>query len=82
MIIGMTGACRCIKYPALSPISSPTTERPSPEGEWFQTSPIGKLIFGWFGTGLLIALLFQSFAMDLIENFAPLIGMEILIEPA
>jgi hypothetical protein len=34
-----------------------------------------------FGTRLHAVLLFQSFATDFVENFAPLIGVEILIQP-
>jgi hypothetical protein len=43
---------------------------------------VTPLIFGWFGTGLHTVLLFQSFATNLAENFAPLIGVEISVEPA
>ena len=38
-------------------------------------------MFGLFGIGLHIVLLFQSFATDLIENFDPLIGVKFLVKP-
>ena len=45
-----------------------------------QSTAITMLIFGLFGTGLRAVLLFQSFAMDLVENFTFLIGVEFIIE--